>query len=136
PLAAAMTLAPSVSRMNTPPEPAAAVIVPAVVRIFAAGVPIPLALALGVVRSTVPAPTFSKVAAVWVMEPPVVLPPVFVATVSVPPDPVVMLRKAAAPVPPAAALTLTPTAFAVALVVVIALPGLDRKSCAQVPSVV
>src|SRR5207237_7772396 len=60
---------------------------------------------------------------------------VFVATVSVPPDPVVMLRKAAAPVPPAAAFTLIATAPAVALVVVIAPPAFIVKPCAPAPSV-
>src|SRR6267378_620342 len=57
PVAVAVKLAPSVSVMNTPPEPAAAVIVAAVVRILAPAVPMPLAPAAGVVRLTVPAPT-------------------------------------------------------------------------------
>src|SRR3990167_2103169 len=88
---------------------------------------IPQAPAAGVVRATVPAPAFSRVPALSVMEPPVALPPVFVATVIVPPEPIVMFPSAAPPVPPAPAFTLIPTAAAVALVVVIELPGFIVK---------
>src|SRR5574341_349733 len=94
PVAVAVKLAPFVSVMNTPPEPDAAVTVPAVVWIFAPAVPIPLAPTVGVVRMTLPAPAFSRVPALSVMEPPVALPPVFVATVIFPPEPTVMFPSA------------------------------------------
>ena len=65
-----------------------------------------LALAIaGVVRLIVPVPTLRSVAAVWLIAPPVVLPPVLVSTVKVPL--VEMSRSAAVPVPPPAAFTLT-----------------------------
>jgi hypothetical protein len=53
PPAVAVKFAPSVSVMKTPPEPEAAVIVPAVVRMFASTVPMPLVPAAGVARLTV-----------------------------------------------------------------------------------
>src|SRR5262244_1892972 len=134
PVVDTLKVAPFVSVMNTPPEPAAALIVPAVVRIGAPAAPMPLAPVVGVVRFTVPVPTLSSVAAVWVMDPPVALPPVSVATVMVPPEPVVMLRSAAVPVPPAAPLTLIPAAAAVALLVVIELPAFMVKADAPAPS--
>src|SRR2546430_16598186 len=77
----------------------------------------------GVASLTVPAPALRSVPAAWVSDPPVALPPVFVATAILPPDPTVISRSAAAPVPPAAAFTLIATAPAVALVVVMAPPG-------------
>ena len=61
-----------------------------------------------------PAPVSRSVPAASLIDPPVALPPVFVATVIVPPDPVVMLRSAAPPVPPTAVFTFTRTAFAAA----------------------
>ena len=56
PAAVTAKLAPSVSVMNTPPEPALAVTVPAVVRIGVPAVPIPLGLAADVVNANVPDP--------------------------------------------------------------------------------
>src|SRR5206468_6508248 len=91
PVAVAVKLAPSLSVMNTPPEPAAAVMVPAVVRIFAPAVPIPLVPAAGVTRFIVPTPAFKRLPGAWVMEPPVALPPALVATAMLPPEPTVML---------------------------------------------
>ena len=73
PVTLAVKLAPSLSVINIPPVPAAAVMVPAVVRMFAPLLPMPLA-APPVVRATVPEPLFNKVAAVCVIEPPVALP--------------------------------------------------------------
>src|SRR5262250_447424 len=69
------------------------------------------------------------------MEPPVALPPVFVPTLIVPPEPDVMLWSAAPPVPPAAAFTLTVTAVAVALLVVIEAPGRMVNPSAPAPLV-
>ena len=68
-----------------PLEPEVAVIVPVLVRMFVAAAPMFLPAAVDVVRLMVPVPTLSNVAAVCVMSPPVALPPVLVATVSVPP---------------------------------------------------
>ncbi len=112
-----------------------AVIVPAVVKMLAPDEPMFAPAIAGVVRLIVPAPTLSSVPAVCVMSPPVVLPPVLVATASVPPEPVVIFRSAAVPVPPPAALTLICTAFAVASVVVIELPAFIVKLCPPAPSV-
>src|SRR5882724_1499681 len=69
------------------------------------------------------------------MEPPVVFAPIFVATVIVPPEPVETFWSAALPVPPTAAFTLIRTAVAVALVVVMELPGFIVKSSAPAPLV-
>ena len=78
--------------MKIPPVPLLAVIVSAVVRMFAPPVPIPLA-ALPVLKAMVPpAPLLSNVPAACVIETPLVLPPVLVATVIVPPAPVAMPR--------------------------------------------
>src|SRR4030095_1857755 len=123
PVAVAVVFAPFVSVMKTPPEPAAAVTVPAVVRMFAPAVPIPLAPVVGVARLTAPVPAVRRIPAPCVMEPPVVFAPVFVATVIVPPDPVDMSCSTAPPAPPVAAFTLIRTAVAVAFVVVSALPA-------------
>jgi hypothetical protein len=102
--------------MKTPPDPAVPLAVPALTRIGVDDVPTPLDPPVGVVRVTVPLPTSRSLLAEWVMEPPVVLPPVLVATVIVPPEPVVMSVRAAVPVPPPAALTLIVTALAPVLV--------------------
>src|SRR5262249_29127286 len=91
--------------------------------------------AVGVARPTVPVAAVSRVPGAWAMEPPVVFAPVFVATVIVPAEPAVMLWRAAPPVPPPAAFTLTRTAVAVALGVVMELPGLMVKSSAPAPLV-
>ena len=128
PVAVAVTLAPLLSVMKTPFVPVLAVIVSAVVRMGVATAPMLAPTIAGVVRLIVPVPTLSNVAAVCVMAPPVALPPVLVATVSVPPEPVVILRSAAVPVPPPAAFTLTCTAPAVAFVVVIELPAFIVKA--------
>ena len=135
PAAVAVKLAPSVSVMKTPPDPAVPVTVAAVVRIGAPDVPIPLAPAAGVVRMTEPAPVARRLPVVWVIEPPVTLGPVFVATVIRPPEPVLMLPSAASPVPPAAALTFTRTAFVVVLVVETTAPAPWVKPSAPAPSV-
>ena len=104
PLAAAIKLAPSLSVMNTPLVPVLAEIVPAVVKMGVAAAPMLAPTIAGVVRLIVPVPTFNNVPAVCVMSPPVALPPVLVATMSVPPEPAVISRSAAVPVPPPAAL--------------------------------
>src|SRR4029453_3226757 len=84
PVAVAGKAAPSVSVTKAPPEPVAAVMVPAEVSTLAPGEPI-RAVAAPVRRVTVSFPVSRSVAAVWVMDPPVALPPVFVATLIVPP---------------------------------------------------
>src|SRR5262249_4186921 len=74
-----------------PPNPVGAASVPAVVRMLAPAVPMPLAPEVGVARLTVPVAAVSKVPGAWVIETPVVFDPVFVATVIVPAEPAVML---------------------------------------------
>ena len=106
--------------MKMPPEPAVAVTDPDVVWMRVPAVPTLLAPVVGAVSTTDPAPV-SRAPPARVIEPPVAFPPVFVATVMVPPDPVVMPPSAAAPVPPVAVFTLIATAPADALVVVIVL---------------
>jgi len=59
-----MKLAPSLSVINIPLVPECAVMVPAVVRIFAPEVPILLAEVAGVVKIMVPLPTSRRVPAV------------------------------------------------------------------------
>ena len=100
PVAVAVKLAPFVSVTNTPPEPALAVTDPAVVPIGVPATPIPLAPAAGVVSITVPAPVSRIIPGACVIDPPVALPPVSVATAMVPPAPVPMLPRTAPPVPP------------------------------------
>ena len=116
----AWKLAPSDSVTKIPPEPAVAVTDPEVVWIRAAAVPTPLVRVVGAVSTTDPAPVSSEPPAREI-EPPVVLPPVFVATVMAPPDPVVMPPSAAAPVPPPPAFTLIATAPAEASAVAMVL---------------
>src|SRR4029450_1869248 len=70
-----------------------------------------------------------------VMEPPVVLPPALVATAMLPPEPTVILWRAAPPVPPAAPFTLMATAPAVALVGGVELPAPMGKLSAPAPLV-
>src|SRR3984893_17198172 len=123
PAAVAVKVAPSVSLMKTPPEPAAAVTEPAAVWTGAPAVPMELAPAAGVVSVTGPVPALSSPPAGWMMDPPVELPPVLVITVIPPPEPAAMSPTVAPPVPPPAAFTLTRTAAAVAFVVVMLPPA-------------
>ena len=134
PVSVAVKLAPSLSVINIPLVPVLALIVAAVVNMLAPDDPMLAFVIAAVLRLIVPLPTLSKVAAVCVMSPPVTLPPVLVATVSVPPEPVVISLSAAVPVPLLAALTLICTALAVAFVVVIELPAFIVKLSAPAPS--
>ena len=118
---------------NAPPDPNVKFNVPAddVVRIFAAAVPIALALLVGTERLIVPlVPTFNAVPAICVMAP---LVPLLVSTERVPPFPVVISRSAAAPVPPPEALTLIATALLLVLLVVIELPAFIVKLFVPTP---
>ncbi len=67
------------------------------------------------------------------MDPPVVLPPTFVATVIPPPAPVAIFPSVAVPVPPVVLFTLIVTALAVAFVVVTLPPALIEKLLAPAP---
>jgi hypothetical protein len=110
-VAVAVKAVPFASVMNTPPDPAVAVIVPAAVWMGAPAAPMPLDPAAGVVRIREPVPALRRLPAAWLIEPPVVLAPGLVRTVILPPDPVVMFPRAASRAPPPAAFTLIATAL-------------------------
>src|SRR5206468_12415249 len=113
----------------------AAVTAPAATWMGLTPVPMPLAPPAGVDRVTGPVPALRSPPPGCVMEPPVALPPVFVATVIPPPEPTAMLPTAASPVPPPPAITLMRAAVAVALVVVIEPPALMVNPSAPAPLV-
>ena len=118
----AVKLAPSVSRIKTPLSPELAVTVPAVVAIGFSAVPMPVATPVCVDRATVPVPTFNRLPASWVIEPPVPARGLAV-TVMVPPLPVVMLFRLAVAVAALELVTVICTAFAVVFVVMIDVPA-------------
>ena len=135
PVAVAVKLAPFASVMNTPPEPADAVMVSAFVRMGVPDEPIALVPVVLVLSATVPPTPLFSVPDAWVIEPPALLLPPAVVTAIVPPAPVVMSRSAAPPVPLAALFTLIATAPAPVLPVVIVPPAFCVNPAASAPAV-
>src|SRR5207247_6447130 len=80
PVAVALKLGPFDSVMKTPPEPAAAVIVSAAVRMGVPATPMLLAPAVGVATPTVPVAAVRKIGSASSSDTPEMLPPALAAT--------------------------------------------------------